>query len=446
MPHPRSRADKPVDGAPLILQIETPVGIFVRTIMPAALLPEDVDRGWAAETVTRGAAAFWGLPDFTFRPALRRRGKASRELGDTILIVGPRAAAVQVKSRRAPSSDEIRERAWLDKKIAEGVRQARGTIRAIRATTTVDLVNERGRQISVRAADKTWVPVVVLDHPGIEGYTPTGEAIVVLRRDWEFLFEQLKSTYAVLEYLDRVHQRGGVVVLGREPIRYYELAAADLAAPPGPLDARLTAVGHTSGSAPLLPQEPVPFGELIRIILEDLATIPVPEGQDAGALLDAIGAIDAAPVGIRIQLAEAVFRYLEEVTQVEEGSVRWWFRRMVWPDRPNLVFGAASRHDAMIEAAFSAYVSLRHQQMLELIPERTDVMTVGVLLTPRSDGLRPWDTSMAATRGDQNLGSELRVELERLWGALGSDTVHDGDDAAEILAAVDEALAAQQRD
>jgi hypothetical protein len=45
--------------------------------------------------------------------------------------------------------------------------------------------------------------------------------------------------------------------------------------------------------------------------------------------------------------------------------------------------------------------------MLELIPERQDVMTVGVLLTPRTDGLRPWDTTMAATRGDPHLEPDL---------------------------------------
>jgi hypothetical protein len=36
----------------------------------------------------------------------------------------------------------------------------------------------------------------------------------------------------------------------------------------------------------------------------------------------------------------------------------------------------------MLGDSFTSYVSLRHQQMLELIPERTEVMTVGVLLRP----------------------------------------------------------------
>lgn len=425
----------------LQLEVETPEGLFVRTIRPAAFLPHEVDRGWAAETATRGAAAFWGLRDFVFRPALQRRGAASRELGDTIIVVGPRAASVQVKSRHAPGSDERRERTWLDKKVAEGVRQSVGTIRAMHKARVVELENERGMDIPIRAADKVWVPVVVIDHPGLESYVPTSEAVVLLRRDWEFLFEQLKSTYAVVEYLARVHGRPGAIDLGHEAIRYYELAAADVAAPPGPLDPRLGAEGR---SAPLLPQAPAPSSNLVRVMLEDIAAVAPSEGHDPAARLDSIAAVDAVPVGVRLDLAETVLTWLDEVAKTEEGTTRWWFRRMIWPDRPYLIFGAATRHNEAVADSFTSYVSLRHQQMLELIPERPDVMTVGILLTPRTDGLRPWDTSMAATRGDQQFGPELRAALERLWGHSGSDTKHSEDAVDDILAQLDAALEAEQ--
>ena len=72
-------------------------------------------------------------------------------------------------------------------------------------------------------------------------------------------------------------------------------------------------------------------------------------------------------------------------------------------------------------------------------------MTVGVLLTPRTDGLRPWDTSMAATRGDQHFEPDLRAALEHLWGGLGSDT-KDSEGAVDgILDEVAAALQAEQR-
>jgi len=50
---------------------------------------------------------------------------------------------------------------------------------------------------------------------------------VLLRRDWEFVFEQLKSTSAVIAYFDRV--AGETVTLGNEFVRYYDLAQADAA-------------------------------------------------------------------------------------------------------------------------------------------------------------------------------------------------------------------------
>ena len=104
------------------LFIETAKGVFVRRITPASVLPDDETAGAAAETATRNAAAIWGLPDFVFRPALRPRGSGVRELGDAILVVGDRAASIQVKARFKLSANTSRERAWLDKKVAEGAR------------------------------------------------------------------------------------------------------------------------------------------------------------------------------------------------------------------------------------------------------------------------------------------------------------------------------------
>lgn len=409
----------------LILQIETPDGAFLRPIMPASLLPPHTARGTAAEEATRNAAALWGLPDFVFRPARRSRGSGSRELGDAIIVVGNLAASIQVKARASMPRGDDRERSWLDKKIAEGTRQAVGTIRNITFTESSVLINERGRGVAIRGMQKRWVSVVVVDHPGLDGYVPGGAAVVLLRRDWEFLFEQLKSTYAVLEYLHRVHMIGEHIPLGTEPIRYYELAAADLAAPPNEGDPRLTVLGHGTVSAPLLPQKPAEYGEIVRVMLEDIATVPISDATDPADALEVLAAIDAAPVAIRADLGEAILNWLGQLAEAADGETRWWFRRMTWPDRPHLVFGAASRHDQLVQDAFGAYVMLRHQQLIEVIPELGDVMTAGVLLTPRTDGLRPWDTTMTATRGDQGFEPAFRIALERLWGSLGASVRHD---------------------
>lgn len=93
----------------------------------------------------------------------------------------------------------MRERSWLDKSIRKAAKQAAGTIRSITSGLDCALVNERGRRVLIKGREKTWLPITVLDHPGVEGSVPSGPSVVILRRDWEFLFEQLKSTYAVME-------------------------------------------------------------------------------------------------------------------------------------------------------------------------------------------------------------------------------------------------------
>ncbi len=405
----------------LVLEVETPDGVFLRPIMPASLLPHDLDHGGAAEDATRNAAAFWGLPDFVFRSAVRARSRGNRELGDAILVAGDRGASVQVKARQALSEKDARERSWLDKKVREGLSQATGTIRSLTSAPTTTLVNERGREVAISTAGKTWLKVVVLDHPGISEYVPAGGAVVLLRRDWEFLFQQVKSTYAVLEYIQRVSSMPPVL-LGEEPVRYYQLAAADAAAPQGQGDPRLTALGSNPTSVPLLPQKPAGHGEdryhvVVRIVLEDIA---ITGSVDETARLDVLAAIDSLPVAYRAELGEDILRWMGEVAAVPDPGHTWRFRNIPWPGRPYLLFGAATRFSEPIQAMFGDYVSLRHQQQIELMPERAEMLSVGVLLTPRHDGYRPWDTTTAATRGDQGFDPRFREALELLWGPLGT--------------------------
>ncbi|MFB6554256.1 hypothetical protein [Streptomyces sp. NPDC056405] len=101
-----------------------------------------------------------------------------------------------------------------------------------------------------------------------DGNTPV---IALLRRDWEFLFNQLRSTHAVVGYLHRV--AASAPVLGGEPERYYELAAADAEAVPGALDPSWTRRGGQPHSVPLLPAAPAGSDDdeahtMVRIMLE----------------------------------------------------------------------------------------------------------------------------------------------------------------------------------
>ncbi len=57
-------------------------------------------------------------------------------------------------------------------------------------------------------------------------------SIALTRRDRDFVFNQLRSTIAVLDCIYRAAKELAVP-LGEEPVRYYELAATGAETPPG---------------------------------------------------------------------------------------------------------------------------------------------------------------------------------------------------------------------
>jgi len=188
----------PLPADELTVMIRAGSKIAARRIPSATSLPTSMGQGYAAEAATRDAATLWGLPDFVYEAGEQRVGPGTRELGDGILIIGELGIVLQVKSRTASSSDPEKERRWLEKNIAQALAQGAGTIRQL-GRKPAALTNLRGRTIDIDGSDHRWLVVVVIDHPGPPGglQPPLAEAhpsVVLLRRDWEFLFDQLKST------------------------------------------------------------------------------------------------------------------------------------------------------------------------------------------------------------------------------------------------------------
>lgn len=168
-----------------------------------------------------------------------------------------------------------------------------------------------------------WLSAVVIDHPSsppdvsVPPFDPSAPAVVMLRRDWDFLFDQLKSTHAVVAYLERVV--ADPVALGEEPARYYRLAIADHEAKPGPIDPALGGGGRTM-SAPLLPMVARPEDRrpslLVRSIFEDIAITPAPDIDEADRLA-ALAEVDRLPVNHRADIG----RFLEEgLAKTVEGE------------------------------------------------------------------------------------------------------------------------------
>jgi hypothetical protein len=408
----------------LTLLIETGSGLLARRIPNASPLSIDENQGQAAEDATHDAAATWGLPDFVYRPTIRKVGSGTRELGDGILMVGDLAAVIQVKSRAARSPDPEKERRWIDKQMAAASRQADGTIRQL-GRESAEFVNARGRTIEIDGKQLTWMVVIVIDHPDVPDGIPavstsksTNHTVILLRRDWEFLFNQLKSTHAVIEYLQRAPNEARE--LGREPMRYYELAAADARAEPEVLDDKLLGPMGRPVSAPLLPLEPAAADDrnahlLVRSIFEDIATCPL-DGDTERDRLRALSELDRLPVGQRTGLGRFIIGALAHVADPPEDETLWSLRSIRGPaGKAHLAFGACSRYSNDIRDAFSTWVQLKHHDVQQVTGEVESLISVGVLLTPRADGRRPVDTTMCAVAGDLKLTTEELAAYRNLW-------------------------------
>ncbi|WP_327733552.1 hypothetical protein OG749_06390 [Streptomyces nojiriensis] len=151
-----------------------------------------------------------------------------------------------------------------------------------------------------------WIAVFLLDHPHVPRDTvvtwqPLGmPAIALTRRDWDFLFDQLRSTTAVLDYLSRAAGEPAVP-LGDDPVRYCELAAADADAAPREIDTELVGAGGTLFSAPQLPQAPAGSDgtnvhRVLRMILEDIALTPLGEPMTELNRFTVLSDLDRLPV------------------------------------------------------------------------------------------------------------------------------------------------------
>lgn len=421
------------DGIDLNLVIDTPRGPMIRRIPAATPLRRDIRQGTAAEEATHNIAASWGLPDFVFRAELAKKASGVRELGDGLVVAGRYGLSVQVKSREGEPGDEEKERRWISKKAAEGIRQADGSIRELKRRKPL-LTNSRGRCLMLESEALTWLNVVVIDHPDPpDDCTPDvagakNPSVVLLRRDWDFLFAQLKSTTAVVRYIERV--AGEPWELGYESARYYNLAQADADASPSPISAAMLADGRAV-TAPLLPMAPAGTDDLqelmlLRALMEDIALTNLTSSREEDRL-KLLSELDRLPVAQRALIGGRVLSYMDEVDDdSREPGLVWRFSSVRAADgRIHLGFGTCSRPytDPSVQAGLEAWTRLRHYDVLQAAEDdlADELVTVAVVVTPRTDDHRPWDTSVAAVSGRVDFtAQELRVLREHFPGGTTS--------------------------
>lgn len=414
-------------GDDILMLVERPDGIYGRSIPAPRPLDPDSDRGPAAEEATRDAASRWGLPDFVFHPETIQRGNASREVGDGTIVCGNRGLAVQVKARTNVTDQADRERSWIIKKAKEGARQAAGSVRTVQRSPLTH-ANLRGRSILIDGNTIEWVGVVIIDHDAppedLSVYTEavTIPHVVVFRKEWEFVFDQLRSTTAVVDYFHRIAD--DKTEPGEHIADYFELALADEQTGPDlarsliPESLRNPAV-HTS--YPVLPVEPASAADeygarTYRQMLDDIAESPWE--REESARVGVLYLLDKLPVAERAMVGRRLLTHLGRAPQVETGMIRWDFRRyLLGTDYLHLAYSVCNQFTDLHREAFSRWVMLRHHEWTtELKSEnREQATTVAVMLTPRHDRVRPWDTSVFAAFGDLALEPDDLAAMQRLW-------------------------------
>jgi hypothetical protein len=170
-----------------------------------------------------------------------------------------------------------------------------------------------------------------------------------------------------------------------------------------------------------LPLAPVasadrPAHEIVGLIFEDIAAMRLQQASEQDRLR-VLAEMDRLPVAQRALIGQFVLDAMAQVSGgTEDGSV-WRLRSVRGRDgRTHLGFGACSRPYApVIREAFGWWVQLRHHDVLEATGGGQELTTVAVLLTPRDDSRRPWDTTMCAVSGPLNFTDGELATLRSMW-------------------------------
>jgi hypothetical protein len=96
------------------------------------------------------------------------------------------------------------------------------------------------------------------------------------------------------------------------------------------------------------------------------------------------------------------------------------------PTAPQLDFGMCSRLDDVTRPRFRSWLFLRHHERGTHGGDLDTLTTVGVLLTPRQDDYRDWDTTLVAITGDPKLTEEELRESRELWNRTANATPEAG--------------------
>jgi len=205
---------------------------------------------------------------------------------------------------------------------------------------------------------------------------------------------------------------------------YYELALADEQTPPQMNPSRIPASLDDPAlrmSHPLLPMEPMSADDgygarMYRQMLEDITTSPWDRTENDRLLV--LSLLDQLPVAERTVIGQRLLTHLGQAPEVGIGETRWEARRYLLGTADiQLGFIVCNQFTDFHRQAFQQWAMLRHHEWTTLLDVdiQDAASTAAVMLTPRYDRVRPWDTTVLVIVGMLDLDPNELQAMQRVW-------------------------------
>jgi hypothetical protein len=368
------------------------------------------EHGVATEQYVRRLAARLGVPDFVYEPTTVVAGSRSREISDGLLVAGRAGLVLQIKSREreaAARDSEERAASWVRKQAEEATGQARGTLRELSRNPDVTFESMRGYRRSLPPS-VDWRSVVLVDHPHAPAiHLPDEDGILYLTMtDWLELHDRVRSTAAVINYVQRALEVSMAVPLGREQLRYERLARAD------------DGFAARAGGLPTLPLGRPTSDQASAIALFDELVEKVADSTnqpwDENSYLPVVELLDRQPILLRLRIGSKMVSAFKKL-RVERRPQGFGARDALGNDRFVFYYDleAAEDPDDYDEnhvADIAALGTLRHTQARESgAADDSATLSIGI----RHHEARGRRASFALIQGAQPpMDASLRRSLE----------------------------------
>lgn len=375
------------------------------------------------EERARQIAGLLGVPDFVYHPLLEHKGATQREISDGMLICGGDGLIMQVKSRHAPEHDNgPRAEQWIRKNAQAARKQADGTRRRLAESRALTFTSLRGYTRTLTGMEG-WPAVVLIDHPKVPAglrLPQSSDTLWITLEDWRELHAHLRSTAAVISYVNRALHCGLQPAFGDEAHRYLALASADATAYGGP------------SSYPMLPmvvlKEPeATYAALIDDLIEKVwpQDGPIP-WRDPDEYRMIVERLDRIPPAIRATLGMKLIATLKAAIDADE---RRSFLLLDTSQNARLLFVCDVLHDGEREDRLMAELALlanvRQHQALESGADPSSVtLAVGIL---HCEGRGRQYTFAHVGTPPRDVPDELRAQIERDYGVLPGQSITAAD-------------------